>query len=175
MRCLLLVLAVFAVLAVGCGATQRQPMRRLSSGELRFLSIEHVNLMSASFELIGLHVAVDGNEVAALDGEQPLPPRLCVSRGQANPGPHAIRVEARYRGHGFGVFSYLSGYRFVARASTRIEIAEDAHGLVLRSEGFENGGATAPLEDRPQIRFVARDERADSRGGCFPAGPAPGR
>jgi hypothetical protein len=58
-----------------------------------------------------------------------------------------------YQGHGDGVFSYLSSYRFRARG--RIELQAPAGGLpiTLCSEGFEGGAATTPLEDRPQLRI----------------------
>lgn len=159
---------LLVALGAGCGGTHRPAMRRLPSGAMPFLSIEHVSSMSATFELIALHVSVDGREVAALDGDEPLAARLCVSRGLASPGDHEIRVRARYRGHGFGVFSYLGNYRFDTTAATRVDVPEDAYGLAVRSEGYEGGGATAPLEDRPRLRFTARAERASPAGGCAP-------
>ncbi len=165
--------AILVLVAVGCGEAPPRPMRRFHSDAMPFLSLEHVNQMGTTFELIGLSATVDGHEVLALEGEDVLPSRLCVSRGQASIGAHDIRVRARYRGHGFGVFSYLNGYRFNATATTRVEIPEDAYGLAVRSEGFENGGVTQPLEQRPHIRFVARVERDNAAGGCVPGAPAP--
>jgi hypothetical protein len=165
----LLALALLAVLAgVGCGGAQPSRRGTYRSRDNQFVSIEHVNQMSAAFELIGLRVVLDGAPVFEREGELALPSPLCATRTLASPGPHQIRVVARYRGHGAGVFSYLNDYHFTASGETRVEIPPDAYGLALQSSGYEGGGPTTPLEERPQLRFTATPELANPAGGCRP-------
>jgi hypothetical protein len=69
------------------------------------------------------------------------------------PGPHVLQVLLRYQGNGYGVFSYLKGYKFDVRSSHSIVIAPG--GLTeLTVVGLEKGGVTTPLEERPAVRWV---------------------
>lgn len=161
-------LSIAVLASLGCGGTQPSRRGTYRSRDSQFLSVEHVNRMSSAFELVGLHVVVDGNDVFARESEQSLPATLCATHGLAGPGEHEIRVVARYRGHGAGVFSYLNGYQFTATGETRVEIPPDAYGLVVQSAGYEGGGPTTPLEERPQISFTVTPELASPGGGCNP-------
>jgi len=69
-------------------------------------------------------------------------------------------VQLVYRGHGFGLFSYLEGYRFKVQSSHTFN-AEPGKALTIRVVGFEKGGMTAELKDRPAVRYdvdVQREE-----------------
>ena len=154
---------------IGCGGSRPSRRGTYRSRDNQLLSIVHVNQMSPAFELIGLRVLVDGNPVFDQQRDEPLRSPLCASQGAVSPGEHEIRVVARYRGHGVGVFSYLSGYQFTATGVMRVEIPPDAYGLAIQSIGVEGGGPTTPLEDRPQIRFIVTPELANPAGGCAAA------
>lgn len=125
--------------------------------------IVHENHMSSSFRLVKAQYALDGapiftkaDETDALDGQ----PEVEVYNGSIVPGEHTLSVNLEYRGHGYGVFSYLKGYRFKVRSSHSFTVPE-SRTITLRVIGFEEGGPTVPLEDRPAIRYV---ERVQERG-----------
>jgi hypothetical protein len=60
-----------------------------------------------------------------------------------------------YRGHGYGIFSYLKGYRFRVRSNYSFT-APEGKAITIRVVGYEKGGPTAPLEERPAIRYMER-------------------
>ena len=59
---------------------------------------------------------------------------------------------AVYRGHGYGVFKYLTKYKFTVRSSHTFT-ATEGKATRIEAVGFERGGVTTPLEDRPAIDF----------------------
>jgi hypothetical protein len=64
-------------------------------------------------------------------------------------------VNLEYRGHGYGIFSYLKGYRFRVRSNYSFS-APEGKAITIRVVGYEKGGPTAPLEERPAIRYIER-------------------
>jgi len=85
----------------------------------------------------------------------------------------------KFRGHGFGVFSYLEGYTFQLRETHSFTITE-GKSIRLSVVAFEKGDATTPIEQRPAIRYEQSIDNAPSersqRGGAaseslaFPVG-----
>ena len=71
-------------------------------------------------------------------------------------------MKLEYRGHGYGIFSYLKGYRFKVQLEPHVHGAPKARATTLRVVGYEKGGPTAPLEERPAIRYI---ERVDTPAG----------
>ena len=129
-----------AVLGGGVGATA---------------TIVHKNQMGSSFRLIKLDYALDGtpifsrsDDTGALHKEKDLD----ILTGPIAPGSHTISVVALYRGHGYGVFKYLTKYKFKVRSSHTFT-ASDGKSTRIEAVGFERGGPTTPLEDRPAIDF----------------------
>ena len=55
-------------------------------------------------------------------------------------------------GNGFGLFSYLEGYRFRVRSSYAFT-AEDGKVTNLDVIAYEQGGINQPIEERPDIRY----------------------
>jgi len=126
-------------------------------------TIVHENHMSSSYRLVKVVYGLDGapiysqeDEDDALDGQA----EVEVYNGSIVPGEHTLTVNLEYRGHGYGVFSYLKGYRFKVRSSHSFT-APESRSITVRVIGFEEGGPTVPLEDRPAIRYV---ERVQNRG-----------
>ena len=121
-------------------------------------TLSHDNKMGSSYRLVKAVYALDGapifnkaDEEGALgDAEQ-----FDVYSGSILPGEHTLTVTLEYRGHGYGIFSYLKGYRFKVKSNYTFTALEDKR-LELRAVGYEKGGPTAPLEERPAIRFVER-------------------
>jgi hypothetical protein len=124
-----------------------------------WVSAAFQNEMSSAFVLQAARFAIDGKAVCSLAGERLDEVKAFGAfEGAIAPGEHLIEVQLVYSGHGNGVFSYLKGYRFNVRSSHRLEAAggEQMRVLVV---GREKGGATTPLEDRPQIEFKVWSSR----------------
>jgi hypothetical protein len=116
-------------------------------------TIVHQDKMGSSFRLSRLVYALDGTQVFARSGDDLWRTKsFDVLTGPIAPGSHTISVLAIYRGHGYGVFKYLTKYTFTVRSSHTFTAAE---GKATRIEviGFERGGVTTPLENRPAIDF----------------------
>lgn len=122
--------------------------------------IAYEDKMSPSFRLVQLVVALDGaplfsradDEGGIVDGGT-----LQVFHGAIVPGEHTLTVSLEFQGHGYGMFTYLKGYRFKVRSSYSF-IAPEGRAITVRVVGYEQGGPSAPLEERPALRFVERVE-----------------
>jgi hypothetical protein len=117
--------------------------------------IVHENKMSGSYKLVRAVYSLDGapifnraDEEGGL-GERPV---FDVYNGSIVPGEHTLTVNLEYRGHGYGIFSYLKGYRFKVRSSYSFS-APEGKAVSVRVVAYEKGGPTAPLEERPAIRY----------------------
>jgi hypothetical protein len=127
--------------------------------------IVHENKMGNSYKLVKVVYALDGAPIlnkADEEGELGDREQFDIYNGSIVPGEHTLSVHLEYRGHGYGIFSYLKGYRFKVSSSHTFTAAE---GKVtsLHIVGYEKGGPTAPLEERPAVRYM---ERVDT-----PVGP----
>lgn len=71
------------------------------------------------------------------------------------PGDHTVQVLIEYQGNGYGIFSYLKGYKFEVRSS-RSFTAIEGKTIQLRVIGYEQGGPTTPIEEKPAVRFVEK-------------------
>jgi hypothetical protein len=129
--------------------------------------IVHENRMSSSYKLVKAVYALDGAPIfnrADEEGDS-LSEReeFQVYNGSIVPGEHTLTVNLEYRGHGYGIFSYLKGYRFKVRSNYNFT-APEGRAVTVRVVAYEKGGPTAPLEDRPAIRYVERvQDRARAR------------
>lgn len=98
---------------------------------------------------------------------------FAIFDGSISPGNHVLSVELVYRGNG-KVFTYLSGYVFRVKSAFNF-FAAKGYETRVRSVGFEKGGLTTPLEERPSVRFelqrmkIAADAEGDGTGA--PQGP----
>jgi hypothetical protein len=105
-------------------------------------------LVKATFLLDGAPIFNKSDEGGSL-GEQGL---INLFDGPVMPGDHTVSVVLHYRGHGYGIFSYLKGYSFKTRSSRTFTVNE-GKALTLEVIGYEKGGITTPLEDRPDVRY----------------------
>lgn len=130
--------------------------------------IAHNNEMGASFRLIKLIYSLDGTQVFARtdDTAESLykTKSFDVFAGPISPGNHALAAVATYRGHGYGVFEYLSKYTFTAKGNQAF-LAGEGKISKVDCRGFEKGGPTTPLEKRAAIECkvtaVAPDKPAE--------------
>lgn len=117
--------------------------------------IKHVNDMSATFTLEQVIYSLDGNQLYSAtndDGELDDRDEMEVYNGTILPGPHNVAVEMIFVGNGYGLFSYLEGYRVRTRSSYAFT-AEDGKVAELNIIAFEDGGVNQPIEERASIRY----------------------
>jgi hypothetical protein len=140
--------------------------------------------MSSAFRLTRALFVLDGavqynksDDTGALASQ----PEIPVFSGSIPPGDHTLQVLVQLRGHGYGVFSYLRGYKFEVKSSHAFTITEGKT-IELEAVAWEKGGVTTPLEQRPAVRYVekiksgaggeAEPASAPQNGGAPSAAPA---
>jgi hypothetical protein len=117
-------------------------------------TIGHADQMGSSFRLTRLVYSLDGTQVFARSDEagesMHKTKNFDVFAGPIAPGNHNLQVVATYRGHGYGVFEYLSKFTFTARGSASFTTGEGKISKV-DCKGYEKGGAATPMEKRPAL------------------------
>lgn len=132
--------------------------------------ITFINDMSSAFRMTQALFVLDGavqynkqDETGVLAGQKEIP----IFSGSIPPGDHTLQVLVKLRGHGYGVFSYLQGYRFEIRSSHSFTVTEGKT-IELKAIAFEKGDVTTPIEQRPAVRY-----HKNVKTGLVPAGVAP--
>jgi hypothetical protein len=117
--------------------------------------ITFINDMSSAFRMTQALFVLDGavqynkqDETGVLAGQKEIP----IFSGSIPPGDHTLQVLVKLRGHGYGVFSYLQGYRFEIRSSHSFTVTEGKT-IELKAIAFEKGDVTTPIEQRPAVRY----------------------
>jgi hypothetical protein len=117
--------------------------------------IKHKNEMGSSFRLIKAAYALDGVQIfskADDSGRLADTPEFEIYNGAIQPGSHTLTVVLNYQGNGFGVFSYLKGYKFNAKSSQSF-VAAESKTTSITVVGYEKGNLTTQLSDKPAIEF----------------------
>lgn len=120
--------------------------------------IRFKNEMSGAFKLRRLVVVLDGAvQYNKLDDADSLAllKEIPVFSGPLPRGDHTVEVVIEWRGNGFGVFSYLKGYKFKSK-SRRSFTVPGGKKLELDIIAWERGGVTTPLEKRPAVHYLER-------------------
>ncbi len=119
-------------------------------------TIVHENNMGGSFRLAKMIYALDGQQIFARIDEDTTKlndlKKIEILAGPISPGNHTISVNLEYRGQGYGVFSYLKQYKFNVKSSHTFTATEGKETQVT-VVGFEKGGVTTQLKDRPAVEF----------------------
>jgi hypothetical protein len=63
-----------------------------------------------------------------------------------------VQVALNFQGNGYGVFTYLRGYKFEVKSSHSFTAVEGKT-MTLLATSLEKGGVTTPLEQRPAIEW----------------------
>jgi hypothetical protein len=125
--------------------------------------VVHRNEMGASFSLARAQYSLDGtpifNRRDSGEGELADADEIEIFNGTVAPGNHQISVYLEYRGNGFGIFSYLNDYKFKIKSSYTFT-AEEGRITSVRVVGFEKGGITTELTERPTVRYDIETTRA---------------
>ncbi len=140
----------------------------------------HRNEMGSSFVLETVAYALDGAPIFTkvdVNGDLDKREEFEIFNGRIIPGQHQIAVRLVYRGHGYGLFSYLEGYKFKVQSSYTFN-AEATKVTTVKIVGFEKGGLTTDLKDRPAVRYdieTAKDAamKSGTQPASAPAAPAP--
>lgn len=117
--------------------------------------ISFKNDLTNAFHLTGATFVLDGavqynkqDETGTLAEQKQIP----IFSGSIPPGDHTLQVVLKLRGHGYGVFSYLRGYKFNVPATHSFTVTE-GKSIKLEAIVWEKGDVTTPLEERPSIRW----------------------
>lgn len=125
------------------------------------LMLVHRNEMGGAFKLVAVQYALDSQPIfkkVDVDGDLDSLEQKEIYNANIVPGNHNIAVQMVYQGQGFGFFSYVKGYRFKVKSSYTFTAEE---GKITRIDvvGFERGGITTSLEDRPAVRYDIKVEK----------------
>ncbi len=138
--------------------------------------IAHANEMGSSFRLIRLIYTLDGTQVFVRSDETAdnlyKTKSFDVFSGPIAPGSHTLAIAATYRGHGYGVFEYLSKYTFTARGNTTF-IAGEGKLSKIDCRGHEKGGPTMPMEKRPAVDCKVSEVSPEKEKAPVSTGNAP--
>ena len=113
--------------------------------------IFHRNEMGSQFILESVAYALDGAPIFTkvdADGDLDKREEFEIFNGRIVPGNHQIAVRMVYRGHGYGIFSYLEGYKFKLQSNQTFN-AEGGKVTTVKVVGFEKGGITSDIKDKP--------------------------
>ena len=139
--------------------------------------IAHANEMGSSFRLIKLIYTLDGTQVFVRTDETAdnlyKTKSFDIFSGPIAPGSHTLSVLAMYRGHGYGVFEYLSKYTFTARGNSTF-IAGEGKLSKIDCRGHEKGGPTMPMEKRPAVDCKVTEVSPEKEKGPAGTGTTPG-
>jgi hypothetical protein len=133
--------------------------------------IVHRNEMGSSFTLEQVSYSLDGAPIlnkTDQNGDLDDKEEIELFNGSIVPGNHNLSVFMLYRGNGYGVFSYLKGYTFKIKSSYAFT-AEEGKATTIKIVGYEKGGITTDLKDRPAVRYDV-EVKQDSQA---PGGEAP--
>lgn len=125
----------------------------------------HVNDVGSAFNLEEVSYALDGSPLYAKTAEETDLDDLReieLFTGSIVPGNHNVSVFMRFRGNGYGVFSYLRAYTFKVQSSYAFT-AEEGKLTTVRVVAYEKGGFTTDLQERLAVRYdveVKQDARA---------------
>jgi hypothetical protein len=138
------------------------------------------NDLSSAFRLTGAVFVLDGavqyNKLDESD-DSPLASQkdIPIFSGSIPPGDHTVQVVIKLQGNGYGVFSYLRGYKFQVPNTHSFTITEGKT-LKLDVIAWEKGDVTTDLTQRPAIRWtenVRAGIASDAPATAAPASPAP--
>ncbi len=134
--------------------------------------VSYHNEMSSAFRLVKALFVLDGavqynraDDTGALADQKEIP----VFTGSVPPGDHTVNVVLNFQGNGYGVFTYLKGYKFEVKSSHSFTVVEGKT-LSIIATSYEDGGVTTALQDRPKIQW--KEKVAALGAGAAAAAPA---
>ncbi|MEO8875517.1 MAG: hypothetical protein ABI461_08020 [Polyangiaceae bacterium] len=133
------------------------------------------NQMSSAFKLTRAVIVLDGavqynrqDDSGALADQKEIP----VFNGSVPPGDHTVSILLNFQGNGYGVFTYLRGYKFEVKSSHSFT-ATEGKTIAVIATALEKGGVTTPLEQRPSVQWNEKIQSLGGTGSAPVAAPAP--
>jgi hypothetical protein len=129
-------------------------------------TIRFKNDMGSSFRLIKAGFALDGVQIYSKSDDSGHLADMTdfdIYNGAIQPGSHTLSVALVFQGNGFGVFSYLKGYKFNAHGSHTF-VAGESKTTNITVRGYEKGSVTTQLQDKPDIQFLVNVMAAGESG-----------
>jgi hypothetical protein len=133
------------------------------------------NEMSSAFRLTRALFVVDGavqynrqDDTGALADQKEIP----IFNGSMPPGDHTVQVVLNFQGNGYGVFTYLRGYKFEVKSAHSFTSVEGKT-LALVATALEKGGVTTPLEQRPNVEWNEKIASISPGGSGTPQSSSP--
>jgi hypothetical protein len=99
-------------------------------------------------------------------------PEIPIFNGSIPPGDHTLQVLINLQGHGYGVFSYLRGYKFEVRSNHSFTAVEGKT-VTLDAVSYEKGSVTTPIEERPAVRYQEKIQSGLADGSTTPPPGSP--
>ncbi|MBS2019896.1 MAG: hypothetical protein JST00_43940 [Deltaproteobacteria bacterium] len=130
--------------------------------------ITFVNEMSSAYKLKRVVALYDGSPLATKTDEKDgiaEQKEIQLYAELVQPGDHTLQILLEYQGSGYGVFSYLKGYKFEVRSS-RTFTALEGKTISIRIIGYEQGGPTTPFEERPAVQYKEKITAGAVAGGA---------
>ena len=127
--------------------------------------IIHNNDMGSSFTLEQVLYRLDNDKIYFQDNKDGVLDQKTefeIFNGNVLPGNHTISVELAYRGNG-SIFSYIDGYFFKISSSYTF-FATKGRITRIKVVGYEKGGITTDLEQKPYVRYDVQQFRYTNRG-----------
>ena len=132
------------------------------------------NEMSSAFRLTRAIFVVDGaiqynraDDTGALADQKEIP----IFNGSIPPGDHTVQVVLNFQGNGYGVFTYLRGYKFEVKSAHSFTSVEGKT-MSLTAIALEKGGVTTPLEQRPTVEWQEKINALGAGSAPPPGAPA---
>ncbi len=122
--------------------------------------VVHRNEMGSAFTLEQVLYYLDNDKIYYQDNRDGVldeKTEFEIFNGNVLPGNHMISVELVYRGNGT-LFSYIDGYLFKIRSNYTFYASK---GRITRVKvvGYERGGITTDLEQKPYVRYEIKQFR----------------
>lgn len=121
------------------------------------ITIVHQDKIGNSFYMTSAAYSLDGTPIFSrsdLNGSLNNKKTFDLFSGSIRPGPHRLSVELRYRGNGFGIFSYLNSYRLRIRSSYAFTVQE-GKAITIQVQPYQLNW-TYPIEKRIQIQYSVK-------------------
>lgn len=132
------------------------------------------NEMSSAFRLVRALVVLDGaiqynrqDDTGTLADQKEIP----VFTGSVATGDHTVQVLLTFQGNGYGVFTYLRGYKFEVKNSHSFTVVEGKT-LSISATALEKGGVTTPLDQRPAIEWREKVQALTVNGQSISGDPS---
>jgi hypothetical protein len=117
--------------------------------------VTFVNDLSGAWRLVEAVFVLDGvvqykktDDSGVLAAQKTIP----IFSGSIPNGDHTLQVMLKLRGHGFGVFSFMTGLEATVKHDHSFTVS-DGKVFQLTATAWEQGGPTKPVEEQPDIRF----------------------